>query len=204
MRYLFYVILLTFVSSFIGCNDNRLQNDYNEELKILQKKISELNQNNISIFYNVQQNENLQLDSNLKLLAINRDTVLVKDVFNKDKLILSYRESNCRMCVDAELKILIKNAQKINNEICIIASYKNFRGVIVDKRNLESAGLKNIEIYYLLPNTLKIPIEKQNRPYYFQIDSGLKMTNFFIPKKEEPRLSETYLKFFLKNYKNEI
>ena len=129
MRNLFLLII---VLAVIGCHNNKLNENCKKELQSQQKRLNDIKQNNYAKFYNEQQNENTLLNKDLQLITVNRDTVFAKDLFKTNKLILSYRESNCRTCIDAELAILTKNAQKINNTVCIIASYENFRGVIVE------------------------------------------------------------------------
>ncbi len=182
----------------IGCQP-RLKKDSNtNELSKKEERLHEIEKIFQNKFFNEKQNENLRLSKSLKLITINRDTVLAKDEL-KNKLVLRYNESNCRLCVDSEIDILIKNVSLITNEICIVATYNKFRGIVVDKRRFVKNGLKNVKIYWVSSN-LKIPIEKQNVPYYFYLNSNLTLSNVFIPMKEYPELSQTYLKFALTNF----
>jgi len=199
------IILLLFIIGFIlyeiKKNQDHFKQNYlviKKERNDLEKKLNDLEQNYHNKFFNEKQNENLQFNKNLKLITINRDTVLAKNVL-KNKLVLRYNESNCRLCVDSEIDILIKNASLISDEVCIVATYSKFRGIVVDKRKFDKNKLKNIKIYWVSSN-LKLPLEKQNIPYYFYLNSNLTLGNVFIPMKERPKLSQIYLKFALKNF----
>ena len=69
-------------------------------------------------------------------------------------------------------------------------------------KNLTSRGLINIKMYYLQNEALLIPIDKLNIPYYFCVNSDLMMTNFFIPQKDMPKLSNIYLNYTTTNFLN--
>lgn len=146
------------------------------------------------------ENENLKLNSSTKLVNINRDTLFAKDVFKKRSIVLRYSVLNCGDCVDAETAILSAMKSDFSDKICIITYYDKIRGLIFDYKKLEKLGLNKIPIYLLIDNELGIPLEKQNVPYYFNIDSTLTMSNFFIPIKDKPRLSNSYLNSSLKNF----
>ena len=122
------------------------------------------------------------------------------DVFKNKQVVLRYSVLNCGDCIDAETAILASMKDRISGEIVIITYFEKIRGLIFDYKKLEKLGLKDIPIYLLVDNKLGIPLEKQNLPYYFNIDSNLNMSNFFIPIKEKPRLSNSYLNFSFKNY----
>ena len=203
------IILLLFMIGFIlyefKKNQNHFKQNYlviKKERNDLEKKLNDLEQNYNNKFFNEKQNENFPFNKNLKLITINRDTVLANNVL-KNKLVLRYNESNCRLCVDSEIDILIKNASLFTDEVCVVATYNKFRGIIVDKRKFVNNGLNNIKIYWVSSN-LNIPLEKQNIPYYFYLNSNLTLNNVFIPMKEYPKLSQTYLKFALKNFFDKI
>ncbi|TGV03428.1 hypothetical protein [Flavivirga rizhaonensis] len=146
------------------------------------------------------QNESLKLDKNLKLLTIEGDTILVKDIFKSNKIVLKYSLFNCEACIQAEYKILAEFNSVIMDQVCIIAYYDRVRDLIGDYSKLKQIGLDKIPMYLIQNDKFGIPIDEQNTPYYFQINSDLMMSNFFIPIKEKPKLSEYYLKFGLKNF----
>ncbi|WP_258226988.1 hypothetical protein [Aestuariibaculum sp. M13] len=159
--------------------------------------IEKLYQNNIIA---TKENENLYLNGQTKLMTIEGDTVLTKDIFKDDKLIFIYSLLNCRNCIDAEFENLGKFAKGFYKNVVVITYQERLRDLIMDYTELQKLGLDNIEMYLLIDNQLNIPIEKHNIPYYFHINPDLKMNNFFIPLKEQPKLSEYYLKYSHKNY----
>ena len=151
-------------------------------------------------FFVEKEHENLKLDENLKLVTIEGDTVLAKDVFNKHKIVFRYSMLNCGSCINAEYNILETNNSLIDNQICIIAYYDRVSDLIIDYKKLEQIELNNISVYLLPNDELGIPMDRNNTPYYFQINQDLVINNFFVPAKEIPELSDNYLKYALKNF----
>ena len=60
-------------------------------------------------------------------------------------------------------------------------------------KEFQKKGLDNIKMYLLTESGLNIPLDKLNVPFYFSVNSNLTMTNFFIPQKDNPKLSTVYL-----------
>ncbi len=150
------------------------------------------------------ENEYLNFPKNFKLIDIKGDTVFAKDVFKQHKVVFRYSLTHCDACVHAEHENIIKELQAKPNyskNICLLAYYENIRGLIVDYRKFKAKKV-NISMYAVAKNNLDIPIEAQNLPYYFIIDSNLRMTNFYIPDKEKTNWSKSYLRLALKNYFN--
>lgn len=145
------------------------------------------------------QNENLGIDGKLKLVTLKGDTVLAKNVWNKNQIIFRYSALNCRVCIDTEYQHLAKLAHLIDDEISVLAYYNKPRELIVDQRLAQEKGLGNISFYLLPEDHLNIPMDNNNIPYYFQLSPTLTITNFFIPEKTLPQLSEHYLKYALQN-----
>ncbi|WP_308990454.1 hypothetical protein QLS71_003090 [Mariniflexile litorale] len=157
-----------------------------------------LDENNFLIS---KESEDLVLDKDVKLITLKGDTILAKEVFKQDNIVLRYSILNCKECIDAELNILINNNSSFSNEVCLIAYHINRRDMSVFYEELKKKGLTTNVKFFLTSNKgLKIPLENYEIPYYFHIDSNLKMNNFYIPNKDKPKLSEYYLKFGLKNH----
>ncbi|WP_281299296.1 hypothetical protein [Flavobacterium limnophilum] len=165
--------------------------------KELQKDNERMYQNNLIAS---KKNENLKLEPNLKLISIEGDSVFAKDIFKTNSLVLRYSVLNCGDCIDAEIENLEKYAKPFSEKIIIITHYENLRRLIIDYKNLQKLGLDKVTVYMLPSNKLGIPMEENNIPYYFHIDPKLTISNVFIPMREEPRLSEYYLKYSFKNY----
>ncbi len=185
----------------------KFKSNSNEFGKVYQSLNKELSQKKTELataeqnFVKEKENENLVLDGNLPLIDIEGKTVLAKDIFKNNSLVFRYSELNCHECIDAEINALVKNKEKIKN-IVFIAYYQNTRDLFVFHENFSNMGLTNIKMYYAKNENLLIPIEKLNAPYYFCVNANLVMTNFFIPQKEKPKLSDTYLNYTTKNFLN--
>lgn len=196
-KYLFYIVLILLILNGLLI--------YKLKHKAPPSTISEDSLKEVETMYEnkfivEKENDNLKLDENIQLINVKGDTLLAKDVFKNKQVVLRYSVLNCGDCIDAETAILASMKDRISGEIVIITYFEKIRGLIFDYKKLEKLGLKDIPIYLLVDNKLGIPLEKQNLPYYFNIDSNLNMSNFFIPIKEKPRLSNSYLNFSFKNY----
>ena len=177
-----------------------IANIHKEGLTNKEKQLADtekLYENNIIA---TKENENLKLNKELKLITIEGDTIFAKDAFKNNNLILRYSVLNCGDCVDAEFKNLERFARKFTNRITIITYHERIRGLIMDYKKLQELGLDNVTVYMLPNNQLSVPLEKHNIPYYFHITPDLTIHNVFIPLKEQPKLSEYYLKYSFMNF----
>ncbi len=193
------MILLLVLNGFLLTKINNYSkaiNDINILSKDIKKELLTLEQNIID----ENLNENLKLREDIKFINIHGNVVLAQDIFKKHALVLRYSESNCSDCIKAELNAVLKNKELFVNDIYIIAHYRNKRDLYVFYRDIQNKGLKNIKMYLLPDKDLNIPADKLNMPYYFCIDSTLLITNFFIPQKDKPKLSENYLLNTSKNF----
>lgn len=145
-----------------------------------------------------QENERLSISKKNKFYDIEENLFFAKDIFKDGSIVFRFSELNCKKCVDAEFNILEKNKFLHQNKINIITHYENKRGFVTIYNNLKKRGLGDISLYLMKEDQLGIPLDKYDTPFYFYIDSTLTMTNFFIPHKENPKLSISYLKFGLK------
>jgi hypothetical protein len=149
-----------------------------------------------------EENENLKMNGKLKLLNMDGDSVLAENIFTHKMLVFRYTIMNCSDCINAEFELLSKefiNKIDITVNICFLAYYENTRDLVVDFRRFQEKQL-NINMFILPINRLQIPIESQNLPYYFTIDSSLIMRDFFIPIKEKPNWTYSYFERLKKNY----
>lgn len=197
------IILLIFFNIYLFYNyqQSKKQKDIQEERTTKAKKfIEEQRQKINSDFFISNESENHRLNPLQKLINIQGDSVILRDIVNQKSIILRYSVLNCGECVDAEFEVLKNNFRLVSDKIIILTYYENIRGLIDTYRKLEKMGLKKVKIYIIPNNKLEIPLDKYNIPSYFITDSGLNIANVFIPDKTNPLLSETYLKFAVKNY----
>lgn len=199
------IVLLIIVNGYMFFkfkNKDQENQSLTGKVKTTDKLLLDFKEKLINDFIIGKESENLNLPPLLKLVNLKGDTVLVKDVFTKNSIVLRYSVLNCGECVDAEFEVIKNNAKLFSEELVIITYYERIRGLINMYRKLEKMGLKKLKIYMVPDDKLGIPIDKYNIPSYFHIDKNLKMTNFFIPDKMNAKLSEAYLKLTLRNFFN--
>ncbi|MFA9189560.1 hypothetical protein [Flavobacterium magnesitis] len=187
----------------------KIKNDGYQDAIIFEKKINEKDntiKDRETFYQNIilatKRNENLKLAENLRLINIDGDTLLAKDVSFKNKIVLRYSILNCSDCVDEEFNILEKNKSLFSDNLIIMTYHENLRSFIMDWKKLQKMGINNVNLYLLVDNNIGIPLEKENIPYYFYLGNDLSMTNFFIPLREYPHLSNNYLKHTFQNFFN--
>lgn len=199
------IIILIVLNSILAYKIKSNNTEFTTIYSFLNKKLDK-NKNEVLTFEHnfirEEENKNLQLDGNLELLDIAGKTVLAKDVFKTNSLVLRFSELNCGECIDAEIKALLDNKDKIKTDVILIAYYQNPRDLFVFYKEFQKKGLTNIKMYLSPDKGLAIPLDKQNVPYYFCVNSSLIMNNFFIPQKEKPKLSQVYLDYTSKNFLN--
>lgn len=205
-----YIVLTTVtVILFAFYYTNKIKNNGHQDTITFEKKINQKDDviKDKETFYQnlilaTKRNENLKLSKNLKLINIDGDTLLAKDLSFKNKIVLRYSILNCGDCVDEEFNILEKNKSLFSDNLIIITYHKNLRSFLMDWKKLQKMGIDNVNLYLLLDNDIGIPLEKENIPYYFYLANDLSMTNFFIPLREYPHLSNNYLKYTFQNFFN--
>ncbi len=138
---------------------------------------------------------------------INPDLILT-NVFTKTKTsigkiaknspisILRFSEYSCHACIEQSFIIINNLAHPFREEkFIIIASYESLRDLLLFKSNNNI----NYLIYTIRNDTLKIPLESLNFPYFFILNTDNKATNFFYPLTSSPELTEDY--FLIIRYK---
>ena len=138
------------------------------------------------------------IDNNIYVNNDKDKPVLLRDILGfKPKIVLIYSEINCSTCVEEVLLNLKEVGEKIGVEnIIILGSYSNIRDLSVF---LRINGV-NFPFYNLKFQDLGIFTEKSEFPYIFIYNGRDKAEQVFIPLKEIPELSETYLNSIMKKY----
>jgi hypothetical protein len=199
------IIILIILNSILAYKIKSNNNDFITIFALLNEK---LNKNKTELltfeqnFIQQGENENLELDGNLPLIDIEGNTVLVKDIIKANSLVLRFSELNCEECINAEIDALVNKKDKIKKNVILITYYQDRRNMFVFYKDFQNKGLANIKMYLLPNEALLIPMDKLNIPYYFCVNSNLKMNNFFIPQKNKPTLSKVYLDYTLKRFLN--
>lgn len=205
MKKIPYVIILILIvlNTILAYKIKSNNNDFAKIYSLLNNKIEKNKTEFLTYernFLKEQENENLPLKGNLKLIDIDGKTILAKDVFKENSVVLRYSELNCHECIDSEINNLVSLKDKIKKEVVLIASYQEPRDLFVFYKEFQKKGLNNIRMYLLSDTIGALPLDKFNVPYYFCVNSGLEMTGFFLPKKEKPTMSKVYLENRLKKF----
>jgi hypothetical protein len=190
----FNLFLLYRIKGYISINDQLYENN----LKLI--SYNSFNENQIKILKNymiiAKYSENISIKKEILISNEKGKFKLDKIIDNGFKLVLRYTELNCQSCVDTELSSLQNLANKIGMEkIVILASYKNNEDLIKFKR------LNKLKLPMYNVDSLSIPLENMNIPFYFICDKEFKTKLVFIPKKEISNLTVDYLKLVEKIFK---
>jgi hypothetical protein len=150
----------------------------------------DLEQKILSLKYWKEKRSDASVLKNIKIESSDNRLVWLKDVIgNSPRIVMVYSELNCGVCVDNEVENLKKIAVDVGSEnIIFLSSYNNPRDMWTFKR----LNKLDMDIYNLHYQKLGIPIEDDNTPFIFLIDSTLTSTMVFMPIKEVPTYSEQY------------
>ena len=204
MKKLIYLLLiaLLLLNSYLAFKLKTNNKTYTSAVNVINKKLDK-NKNEILTFeHNFAYEkacESIEFPKDVNLIDVNGNRIIAKDIFNTKNIVLRYSEFNCKDCIEAEINALLKSKEKLKKDIIILAHYQVSRDLYVYYKEFQKKGLNHIKMYLLPENTLIIPVEKLNVPFYFSIDSTLTKSNFFIPQKDKPKLSLTYLENAIKN-----
>lgn len=129
-----------------------------------------------------------------------RDSVInLKEIIGKTpKLIFKFSETDCSECVKSEVINLDILSKEVGSEnIIILTGFSNPKNFLLFRTKSET----NIRAYNMENQILGLPIETENYPFLFIVDSSLNVNSIFVPFKEAPVLSEKYYNIVKKNFK---
>jgi len=148
--------------------------------------------NHFTARYQLQlQSEDIHLVSSLMIKnELGQPASLSSLIGGGKKLVFRFSENYCQMCVDKEIQNLKTIAPKIGTKnILLFSDYKHPNGARIYRQNKQLP----FNVYTLAENGLAIPIEKEETPFYFIMDSSLTAKCLFIPSTESQSLSQYYL-----------
>ena len=117
-------------------------------------------------------------NSNVKLSALLKS--------GNPKLFFRFKETDCDACVQSSLRLIEETtAHMPRSEIVILSGYKNARQFYA------YAEQQLISVYNA--DNLPTVLDEQEQPYFFVMDSNLRMQNVFIPTKEDVNYTADYL-----------
>jgi hypothetical protein len=142
--------------------------------------------------------ENYSLNPNLLLKSESGDMIKLGNLINKENMLVVYHSQlNCDACVEFQINMVKEYLDKIGKyNILFITAYSNLRNLLLFNK-IYSMGCP---IYAIEDNTLQIPIEEENEPFFFEIDKNMRTNQVFIPRREIPDLTKKYLGMMSKRY----
>jgi hypothetical protein len=129
------------------------------------------------------------------VFGINNNKISFKSLFSSDKpyLILKYSSTDCSACINEVVTILNEKRDSLNSyNIVFLSYYENLRDMLVENKS----SFRNTFNSYLLPkNSLDIPIDNFNIPYFFILDKSKVIKYVFPIDISQKDMIYDYLKF---------
>ncbi len=131
----------------------------------------------------------IMLDSSTTLLDRNDTIYTLSDFMNEErKLVFRYSFIHCNACVDTLMKLVNKFSDEVGDDkVVILAQYANIR----DYKNFVRINNIKHSIYQLQDSLCKA--DELSIPYLFVLEDNMTISNFFLPRKEYPKITEQYL-----------
>jgi hypothetical protein len=122
----------------------------------------------------------------------------ISDILSlKNKMVFYFSEHHCFDCVKDALNQIKNIPDSItSNNYLILCNYPNMRHF---QAFLREYDLK-VPIYNICGQTLNLPVEKIESPFFFVVKSDLHSRQIFIPVKEIKRYLANYLQSMNKKY----
>lgn len=130
-----------------------------------------------------------KIPSQFKVTDSNNSIIDLNSI-GSDKIIFYFSEYNCGTCIDSEFDILNNEDHGIKKEDVILLVNSASKGYI---RHLRRANKDKSNIYRMEDSYID-SLPKLDHPYYFMFDSkSNRIHSFFIPQKEYPESTKSYL-----------
>lgn len=131
----------------------------------------------------------LEIDSIIALHDINDSSYTIRDISQTGhKLVFRYSFIHCDACVDTLMKLVNKFTDEVGRDkVVILAQYASKR----DYKNFVRINNVNNCIYHIQDTLCKA--DELSIPYLFVLEDNMTVSNFFMPRKEYPNVTEQYL-----------
>ncbi len=192
MKMQFIILMQVFCWLFSACNQS--------EKRIEQEKVDLRDYMLMNIF----QSEGFSFLPYNVVKDMDGKLIRMDSIFKTPKLVFRFSQTNCDMCIEAEMKHL-KSLNMEENVICL-ASYNNIRMVKLAKQQYQV----QFPIYFLPLNLNNFVLprakEESGMPYFFYVDQHLHAHYLFTPSKQFPEISKRYIAKFktLKHTNKEV
>ena len=131
----------------------------------------------------------LVLDSTMIMLDNKDSSYTLSKLIDADrKLVFRYSFIHCNVCVDTLMKLVNQFSDEVGKDkIIILAQYANKR----DYKNFIRINQVKMPVYHLQDSLCKA--DELSIPYFFILENNMTSSNFFMPRKEIPAITEQYL-----------
>lgn len=147
--------------------------------------------------------KNFYLEENLMLYSLYHNMILPDSIEVRNErgekmkisslirggknMVVRISESHCISCIQSFNSLLNEANDSIFKNILYICDYETKPKLAFYKK------LLNIKSSVYICRNLSLPIEKENRPYFFIIDQNLKISRLHLPIYIAPDLSKKYM-----------
>jgi uncharacterized protein YsxB (DUF464 family) len=156
----------------------------------------------LKVKYDIIKNQNSMLtkscESSIVAKILNEGLIIESELFDKvqlnSHLLIRLNTKSCQMCIESILSSLEGLSPSYSDKILILGTFETkTQYKYYKQKHLKTYQVIDIEKEYLFDNYL----EKNRIPYFFTIDKNKRISNLFIPDKNFPALTNTYLKTIL-------
>jgi hypothetical protein len=139
------------------------------------------------------ENEGEFLLDTLKIKNRNGESISIKEIASRHNVVFRYTTLSCYGCVDEELKNIKQTLENQNNpeKLCLLVYSEEYRKreVLV---NLKIQDIK-LPVYFTDSLNIGISVDDNILPYYFCINTDLRISELYIPVIWNPNMSKFYL-----------
>ena len=143
-------------------------------------------------------------NSNIKLEELSikdniNNLLNLNDVFKDGReniLVCRFSKMQCESCINFAIQTILNQINTVGKDnVLFLGTHRNSRifNQEIGHYNLQNMNVCNIE-------TLDIPVERLNFPYYFILNSDMVISNVFVPDKAAPSVTMNYLETIHKRY----
>lgn len=132
--------------------------------------------------------DDIQLPNNLQLINEHGEAIMLQSLLTeRDLRVFRVSENHCISCIQLFNEIINSKLELSHENLICISDYNTKKKLTFYKNML------NLKMPIYICNDLNIPIEKEEKPYFFLLDKELKIHQLFFPLYSESENSEKYI-----------
>lgn len=181
------ILIFLLVSFITSCHTERKESK-TDLISMLNEET--LKEDQVSSFLN----NNIALLDNIELVNSKGEKVLLKDIVKGEALVIRYSAYSCNDCISFVNENILNNI-KYKENILLMISNIPIRDLHVIRKQF---GL--VDAYHV--DSLPLPFDDEQIPYFFILNNDYLSSSFFIPRKEMPEQTKIYLEFVKEKMNN--